>query len=61
MHKKELYKHKKPQQTLRLLPSSDQNDKVIVWFNPLGVIIKNVNSSVFCGVKRNKKCIENRF
>ncbi|WP_051929345.1 hypothetical protein [Flavobacterium sp. 83] len=29
--------------------------------NPLGAIIKNVNSSVFCVVKRNKKCIENRF
>jgi hypothetical protein len=27
----------------------------------LGVIIKNVSSSVFCVVKRNKKCIENRF
>ena len=30
-------------------------------FNPLGVIIKNVNSSVFCAVKRDKKSIENRF
>ena len=33
----------------------------IVIANPLGVIIKNVSSSVFCVVKRNKKCIENRF
>jgi len=30
-------------------------------FNPLGVIIKNVNSSVFCAVKRSKKYIENSF
>ena len=29
--------------------------------HPLGVIIKNVSSSVFCEVKRSKKCIENRF
>jgi len=27
----------------------------------LGAIIQNVSSSVFCEVKRNKKCIENRF
>jgi len=27
----------------------------------LGEIIENVSSSVFCVVKRNKKCIENRF
>ena len=30
-------------------------------YNRLGVIIKNVSSSVFCAEKRNKKCIENRF
>lgn len=30
-------------------------------FAQRGVIIKNVSSSVFCVVKRNKKCIENRF
>jgi hypothetical protein len=27
----------------------------------LGAITKNVSSSVFFEVKRNKKCIENRF
>jgi len=27
----------------------------------LGVIIKNISSSIFCAVKRNKKCIKNRF
>ena len=32
-----------------------------IILNPLGVIVQNVSSSVFCGVKRNKKCIENRF
>ena len=30
-------------------------------FNPLSAIIKNVSSSIFCGEKRNEKCIENRF
>jgi hypothetical protein len=29
--------------------------------NPLAAIVQNVSSSVFCGVKRNKRCIENRF
>ena len=34
---------------------------MIVTFNLLGVITKKVCSSVFCAVKQNKKCIENRF
>jgi hypothetical protein len=33
----------------------------IIISNPLGAIIKNVNSSVFCEEKRNKKSIDNRF
>ncbi len=37
------------------------NIRFFIANNPLGVIIKNVYSSVFCAVKRNKKCIENRF
>ena len=49
--------------------------RIKLYINPLGAIIKKVNSSVFCpktsGVKRNKTsryasllqvtCIENRF
>ena len=34
---------------------------VTTQFNPLGVIIKNVSSSVFCVMKWNKKSIEHRF
>ena len=29
--------------------------------NLLGTIIENVSSSVFCVMKWNKKCIDNRF
>ena len=39
--------------------NSPQNH--FTFLNPLGAIIQNVSSSVFCAVKRNKKCIENRF
>ena len=42
---------------------ADLNDTIVYHkddYNPLGLIIKNVSSSVFCVVKRNKKCLSAR-
>jgi hypothetical protein len=33
----------------------------VYGINPLAAIVQNASSSFFCGVKRNEKCIENRF
>jgi len=33
----------------------------LLLFYPFGSNFQNVSSSIFCGEKRNKKCIENLF